>query len=747
MTNMLNEALGYAKRGWYVFPCREKPGSSFQRNGETVIPTEKQPYVSKGLNDATLDEEQITAWWKMWPNAMIGINAGKSGLFVVDIDKKKVNGFDTYSKWAINDSAGLMSVTPSGGTHIIFSGKGKSSTNAETGIDTRGEGGYFIAPPSKIIEGSITGEYKVFNDWSKAPGVIPDGLMGRLFPDKTVEYVRGEIKAYSNGEKKQLSRATLNFFANGAKSGERNSTLFKVLADFAGCGYTQEEAREAVQPIALRIGLSGGEFEQVLTHAYSKPRSPSIPDSIQEKILSGDKSVASKITPEEQGIIEKALLACMMTDNSVIPIIQDILVYQDFQILSNKYIYKIILKIYNTGQKVDFVTVSSELQKETDKISLNDITTIVNNYFIDPEAAGSYANIVREKSSMRKIESLMDNKEYYMKKGGLIEIISTIEKDISDIALYGGAKSTNILTGEQAALSVIEQTKLLASGQIQQLKTGFTIFDNEVGGFYSNELIIGAGRAGDGKSALGLTLLNNMAINDNKSVLMFSLEMSTHETLCRLICQMTGIPYKRVYQGKMSEKEWKEYREAFDRISSSKLYFDDTYGITVPEMRSKIRKMVNSKKIDFIIIDQLEQIKGYEGMAQHIRLDSIGYDIKNFTKEFDIPILLNHQLNRASTDRKLKNVELQLSDLNQAGEKPANQVWAITHKKDEHDTIIQSKIKMLKNRNGPKIEFALNYIGERFLFANPAKEEAPFVNSNQGQDDDYEVSSRPPWEN
>ena len=90
--NMVDEALNYSKRGWYVFPCREKPGSPFIRNGETVTPTEKTPYVAKGLNSATLDEDQIRSWWKMWENALIGVNAGKSDLFVVDIDRKQVNG-------------------------------------------------------------------------------------------------------------------------------------------------------------------------------------------------------------------------------------------------------------------------------------------------------------------------------------------------------------------------------------------------------------------------------------------------------------------------------------------------------------------------------------------------------------------------------------------------------------------------------------------------------------------------------
>ncbi len=66
MTDMLQEALEYARRGWYVFPCREKPGTPYVRNGETITPLEKTPYVKNGLNDATLDEDQITQWWKLW---------------------------------------------------------------------------------------------------------------------------------------------------------------------------------------------------------------------------------------------------------------------------------------------------------------------------------------------------------------------------------------------------------------------------------------------------------------------------------------------------------------------------------------------------------------------------------------------------------------------------------------------------------------------------------------------------------
>jgi len=721
MSSMLSEALDYAKRGWYVFPCREKPGSPYIKNKETIIPTEKQPYVAKGLNDATLDEDQIKAWWEKWTNAMIGVNAGKSGLFVVDIDKKHVNGLDTFTSWNINDSAGLHSFTPSGGMHIIFTGTGKSSTNAKTGVDTRGKGGYFIVPPSKILEGDYVGEYKRFDDWGKTPGIIPDGLLANLFPNKTTEYVRGNTIPF-DGTKRQLSRASLNFLANGALKGERNSTLFKVLADFSGCGYSEDESRDAVFPVCTRIGLGASEFEQVLSHAYSKPRTSSIPDSVQEKIVSGDKNVASNITIDEQVIIEHVLLACLLIDNSLIPIVSDILNFEDFQAFQNRMVYKAIIRLYNFGMKADYLSVSNEVNKETDKISLDDISKMINQHFVNTDHVVTYAHIIKEKASIRKIEAIMDNKEKYMRKGNLVEIITSLETDVSNVALYGGAKSTAVLSGKQAVELVNDRTRMIMNGEITQIKIGFSDYDYHVGGLFSNELVLCAARAGDGKSSLALSIINHVSLVQKQPSVFFSLEMSTHETVCRLICQLTGIPFRHVYQGKMNEAQWKLYKEAMTKISNSNIYFDDGFGMTVVEIRSKIRRLMD-KGIKLAVIDQLEQIRGHEGLPAYIQYDKIGYAIKDFTKEFGIPIILNHQLNRGVTDRKLKNPEIQLSDLNQAGEKPADQVWGISHFKDEKGKILQSKIKILKNRNGAQIEFAVIFIGERMLFSNPTREE------------------------
>lgn len=163
--NLLQAALDYAARGWYVFPCNEQG------------PKAKKPYTKNGFKDATTDPDQIRKWWTRYPRALIGIDCDRSNLFVFDLDvKDDKDGILHFTKWGIDTGGGLMTLTPSLGWHIIFSGKGKSLTT-EQGIDIRSKGGYIIAPPSIILDGDYPGEYQALGDWTRTPEPIPAGLM------------------------------------------------------------------------------------------------------------------------------------------------------------------------------------------------------------------------------------------------------------------------------------------------------------------------------------------------------------------------------------------------------------------------------------------------------------------------------------------------------------------------------------------------------------------------------------------
>lgn len=204
MINLLLEsAIKYSQKEWFVFPCREKPSEPFiDKRGRERILREKTPYTCAGLKDATTEKEQILTWWAKYPNAMIGINCGMSNLFVLDVDTKHgKNGIDTFMNLGVDDSGALHSITPSGGLHIIFSGKGKTTTSPLTGLDTRGEGGYIIVPPSKVLEGETTGAYFTADDWNRIPSVFPEDLLMKLDlskankkEPKTIEHVLSHSK-------------------------------------------------------------------------------------------------------------------------------------------------------------------------------------------------------------------------------------------------------------------------------------------------------------------------------------------------------------------------------------------------------------------------------------------------------------------------------------------------------------------------------------------------------------------------
>jgi hypothetical protein len=208
MANLLTCALWYAStKGWHVFPCREKDGLMWvDDKGVTHLPRAKSPYVKFGLNVATTDRGQISEWWQRWPNAAIGCNCGKSGIFVFDLDRKDgKDGWAVFRDMQIDHEGALHSVTPSGGIHIVYSGHGKSSSSP-AGLDTRGDGGYIILPPSEI-EGK--GDYFASDDWRRTPAPVDQAVLERLFPAHPAP-VQREYPALSPDEEIQRAKKAID---------------------------------------------------------------------------------------------------------------------------------------------------------------------------------------------------------------------------------------------------------------------------------------------------------------------------------------------------------------------------------------------------------------------------------------------------------------------------------------------------------------------------------------------------------
>jgi len=179
-TTTLDAALAYAARGWYVFPCWERPGDPYQdKQGRTVTPGEKSPHTTHGNNDATTDPATIRAWWGRWPGAAIAADNARSLGGIVTVDQDVKGGDDGPGNWAalgITEAGALLSQTPSGGRHTIYAANGADIRNSAgklgPGIDVRGKGGYTILPPSQTTDG----QYIALNDWTATPADIPGAL-------------------------------------------------------------------------------------------------------------------------------------------------------------------------------------------------------------------------------------------------------------------------------------------------------------------------------------------------------------------------------------------------------------------------------------------------------------------------------------------------------------------------------------------------------------------------------------------
>lgn len=192
---LMDAAIQYALMGWHVFPVRNKDGEAYHftdsRTGEKieVIPRAKSPLTKDGFKNATKNIGKIKYWWNKYPEAGIGVACGKSKIFVIDIDNKEkdgqeVRGMENFMELGIPHLGTWRASTPTDGIHLIYSDPdniGKSHTNEKLGIDTRGDGGYIVAPHSFVImpDGSKR-RYLKDGEWIGKPKKITQSILDKL---------------------------------------------------------------------------------------------------------------------------------------------------------------------------------------------------------------------------------------------------------------------------------------------------------------------------------------------------------------------------------------------------------------------------------------------------------------------------------------------------------------------------------------------------------------------------------------
>jgi len=277
------------------------------------------------------------------------------------------------------------------------------------------------------------------------------------------------------------------------------------------------------------------------------------------------------------------------------------------------------------------------------------------------------------------------------------------------------------------AIMQIEKAKNQKEG-LSGVPSGFTALDRITSGWQKTDLIIIAARPSMGKTAFVLSMARNMAVNHNKSVAVFSLEMSSIQLVTRLIASETELGSQKLKTGKLEDWEWEHLNRKISSLDKAPIFIDDTPALSIFEFRAKCRRLKMQHDIQVVVVDYLQLMTAGTDTrgSREQEVSSISRSLKAIAKELDVPIIALSQLNRSVESREGKRP--QLSDLRESGaiEQDADIVifihrpeyYGITEDGSGNSLLGVAEILIAKHRNGPTGDIHLSFKKELAKFSD-----------------------------
>ena len=432
---------------------------------------------------------------------------------------------------------------------------------------------------------------------------------------------------------------------------------------------------------------------------------------------------------------ERTILGGMMVEPVAIVDATMLLKSDDFALDSHRRIYTVMLHLSELGHAVDIVTVSEELKKRRELDSIGGIPYLASLSEGLPRKLSieSYVRIVRDKSLMRQLMTvcdlgMIDAAEQSKAALDVLNDVSSRLIEISEHAITGGFSDISAIVKDSFGSidALYEQGR-----EVTGLATHYIEFDRMTSGLQESELIIIAARPSMGKTAWAINIAENAAVRSGKVVAVFSLEMSKASLLRRMLASQAMVNSKAIQTGMLMRDDRGKLIQGLERLMESKMFIDDTPGITLAEMRAKARRLKQQHgQLDLIVIDYLQLMtgsnsgqKGFENRTQEVSAISRG--LKALAKEMKVPVVALSQLSRASEQRGGDKKPL-LSDLRESGsiEQDADVVCFIHREeyydRENEDLKGKAEIIIAKQRNGPTGVVHLAYLADFTRFENLA---------------------------
>nr|WP_296263666.1 replicative DNA helicase [uncultured Merdimonas sp.] len=430
---------------------------------------------------------------------------------------------------------------------------------------------------------------------------------------------------------------------------------------------------------------------------------------------------------------EQSVVGAMLMDKDAITAASEMISGSDFYQSAYGIIFDSMVELFNEGKPVDLITLQERLREKDVPAEIASLEFVRDLVAAVPTSANVkyYAQIVADKAMMRRLIKLNEEIENvcYAGKEPLEAVLEKTEKSVFE--LLQRRNTGEYVPIREVVLNALDRIEKASKskGTVTGIPTGFIDLDYKLSGLQPSDLILVAARPSMGKTAFVLNIAQYVAFKKDKSVAIFSLEMSKEQLVNRLFSLESQVDAQALRTGNMKDSDWEKLIEGAGIIGQSKLIIDDTPGISVSELRSKCRKYKLENDLDLIIIDYLQLMTGSVGRSSESRqqeISEISRSLKGLARELNVPVIALSQLSRAVESRPDKRP--MLSDLRESGaiEQDADVVMFIYrdeyyNKDSEYKK--QAEIIIAKQRNGPVGTVHLAWLGEYTKFANLSRQD------------------------
>ncbi len=423
---------------------------------------------------------------------------------------------------------------------------------------------------------------------------------------------------------------------------------------------------------------------------------------------------------------EQSVIGSMLMDRDAIVTVSELLQGDDFYGKQYGIVFEAMVELYNEAKPVDMITLQDRLKEKDVPPEVSSLEFVKDILDTVPTSANAryYANIVAEKALLRRLIKVNEEiaNTCYLGKEPVEDILNETEQKI--FRLVQKRRVDEFVPIRKIVSDALQKIEIAShnKGVVTGIATGFVDLDYRTAGMQPSDLVLIAARPSMGKTAFALNIAEYVAFRTNRTVAIFSLEMSKEQLVNRLFSLESRVDAQKLRTGSLDDNDWEKLIESAAVIGKSNLIIDDTPGISVPELRSKCRKYKLEHDLQMVIIDylQLMSASGKNDSRQQ-EISEISRALKALARELQVPVLALSQLSRAPEQR--PDHRPMLSDLRESGaiEQDADVVMFIYrddyYNKDSELKNI-SEIIIAKQRNGPIGTVNLVWLPEYTKFAN-----------------------------